>query len=192
MPQQDSVAGAPNDPETPLPETQKTCLRNAPCMQQGCLTCSMPTNHVRDLSDALDDVTIASTINSTKATTNATTNASINSTTNASTNASTIVPTNASTNASTNFSTNQPTAKLQSPPDHFIVRLTEVFQDAIQDNDIFELEAAMKQYTLAMTLNPEFVIYNCSELRTARNHSMQILNSNTPTTNATASSYATV
>ena len=31
------------------------------------------------------------------------------------------------------------------------MRLTAVFQTAIQDNNIFELEAAMKQYTLAMT-----------------------------------------
>ena len=56
---QDSDTGAANTPETPLPDLQKTCLRNSPCMQQGCLTCCTQTNHVRDLSDALDDVTPA-------------------------------------------------------------------------------------------------------------------------------------
>ena len=56
-----------------------------------------------------------------------------------------------------------------------------MFQTAIQDNNIFELEAAMKQYTLAMTSNPDFVIYNCSDLRIASNHAMQILNSNSAT-----------
>ena len=65
--QQDSDIGAANTPETPLPEIQKTCLRNSPCMQQGCLTCSTPTNHVRDLSDALDDVTPAATVTKAKA-----------------------------------------------------------------------------------------------------------------------------
>ena len=60
--QKDSATGVANDPKTPLPEIQKTCLRNSPCMQQGCLTCSTPTNHVRDLSDALDDVTPAATV----------------------------------------------------------------------------------------------------------------------------------
>ena len=69
LPQQDSVAGASNQPETPLLGTQKTCLRNSPGMQQGCLTCSTPTNHVRNLIDALDDVTPAATIANTNAST---------------------------------------------------------------------------------------------------------------------------
>ena len=61
--QPDSATGAANAPETPLPEIQKACLRNSPCLQQGCLTCSStPTNHVRDLIDALDDVTPAATV----------------------------------------------------------------------------------------------------------------------------------
>ena len=126
-------------------------------MQQGCLTCSTPTNHVRDLSDALDDVTPAATVAKANA------------------NASTIVLANA------NASTNRPTTKPQPPPDHLIVRLTEMFQDAIQDNDIFELESAMKQYTLAMSSNPDFATYNRSDLRTAHNQAKQILNSNSTT-----------
>ena len=65
--QQDSATGVANKPETPLLEIQKTCLRNSPCMQQGCLTCSTPTNHIRDLSDALDDVTLAATVAKAKA-----------------------------------------------------------------------------------------------------------------------------
>ena len=36
----------------------------------------------------------------------------------------------------------------------------------------------MKQYFCAMTSDPEFVIYDHSELRTAFNHAMQILDSN--------------
>ena len=99
--------GAANTPETPLPEIQKTCLRNSPCMQQGCLTCSTPTNHVRDLSDALDDVTPAATV----------------------ANASTIVLANASRVEPASI--NRPTTKLQPPPDHIIVHLTEMFQEAL-------------------------------------------------------------
>ena len=143
-------------------------------MQQGCSTCSTPTNHVRDLNDALDDITIASTNDSTKATINASTNAIINATTkapiiastNPSTqaiiNASSIVPSNASTNASTNISTAGP----QPPPNHLIMRLTAMFKNAIQDNDIFELEGTMKLYTLAFASNLDFALYNCSDLRT--------------------------
>ena len=35
--------------ETPRQDSQKTCTRNSPCLQQGCLICSTPTNHVRNL-----------------------------------------------------------------------------------------------------------------------------------------------
>ena len=35
--------------ETPRQDPQKTCTRNSPCLQQGCLTCSTPTNHVCNL-----------------------------------------------------------------------------------------------------------------------------------------------
>ena len=152
--------GAANTPETPLPEIQKTCLRNSPCMQQGCLTCSTPTNHVRDLSDALDDVTPAGTI--------------------ANTNASTIVPTKASRvqPASTNNSTNRPTVKLQPPPDHIIVHLTEMFQDALQDNNIFKLECTMNLYAQVFSSNPEFATYDRSALLTALNHAKQVLTLN--------------
>ena len=138
LPQQDYVAGASNNPKTPLQETQKTCLRNSPCMQQGCLTCSTPTNHVRDLSDALDDVTPAATV--------------------AKTNASTGIESSTIVLANANALTNRPTTKPQPPPDHLIVHLTTMFQDAIQDNDIFELEGAMKLYTLAFDSNLDFSI----------------------------------
>ena len=38
---------------TPLQEPQKTCTRNTPCNLQGCMICRTPTNHVRNLEDAL-------------------------------------------------------------------------------------------------------------------------------------------
>ena len=151
----DSDTGAANTPETPLREMQKTCLRNSPCLQQGCLTCCTQTNHVRDLSDALDDVTPAAS--AVKA------------------NAITIIL------ADANASTKRPTTKPQPPSDHLIVRLTEMFQDAIQDNNTLELEAAVKQYILALSSNPDFVTYDRSDLRTAHNQAMQILNSNSAT-----------
>ena len=56
-----------------------------------------------------------------------------------------------------------------------------MFQNAIQDSDIFELEGTMKLYTLAFASNLDFVIYDRSDLRTARNHAMQILNSHSAT-----------
>ena len=62
---EDSDTGEANFPETPLQETQKICLRSSPCMQQGCPSCCTAHNHVRDLSDALDDVTPAATVTKT-------------------------------------------------------------------------------------------------------------------------------
>ena len=41
--------------ETPLQGIQRTCTRNSPCLLQGCLICRTPTNHVRNLDEALDD-----------------------------------------------------------------------------------------------------------------------------------------
>ena len=143
LPHQDSVTGTTNLPETPLPESQRTCLRNSPCFQQGCMTCGMPTNHVRDLNVKL----------------NATN--SINSNTN-------------STN--TNSPTNNPTTLAKQPPNHLTVNLTTLFRNAILENDVFKLDAVMKQYANAMTSDPEFMIYDHTDLRTAHTHTMQILN----------------
>ena len=56
LPYQDSVDGATHLPETMLPKSQRTCLRNSPCLQQGCMTCSTPTNHICDLNAALDAI----------------------------------------------------------------------------------------------------------------------------------------
>ena len=151
---QDSDTGAANTPETPLPELQKTCLRNSPCMQQGCLTCCTPPNHVRDLSDALDDVTPIATVTKTHG--------------------PTIVL------ANTNDPTNRPT-KPKPPPDHVIVSLTEMFLDAIQDNDLYEMNAAMKLHNIALASNLKFLNYDRSDLRTARNQAKQILDTNSAT-----------
>ena len=54
LPHQDFVTRATNLPETPLPESQRTCLRNSPCFQQGCMTCRTPTDYFRDLNATLD------------------------------------------------------------------------------------------------------------------------------------------
>ena len=145
LPHQDSVDRATSLPETPLPESQRTCLRNSPCLQQGCIICCAPTNHVCNLNAALD-------------TTNSPTTNSIT------------------------------TAKPpQAPPNHLIVHLTSMFQNAILENDVFKLDATMKQYARAMTSDPKFVIYDCSDLRTNCNHTMQILCSNAASINLPAS-----
>ena len=39
--------------ETPRQDPQKTCTRNLPYLQQGCLICSTPTNHVCNLDVSL-------------------------------------------------------------------------------------------------------------------------------------------
>ena len=41
--------------ETPHQEAQRTCTRTSPCQHQGCLVCCTPTNHVRNLDEALTD-----------------------------------------------------------------------------------------------------------------------------------------
>ena len=42
--------------ETPRQDSQKTCTRNSPCLQQRCLTCSTLTNHVRNLDVSLNNI----------------------------------------------------------------------------------------------------------------------------------------
>ena len=53
---QDSIHGFidPIDTETPGQEPQRICTRNLPCLQQGCMICSTPTYHVRNLGVALN------------------------------------------------------------------------------------------------------------------------------------------
>jgi len=41
--------------ETPHQETQRTCTRTSPCRHQGCLVCCTPTNHIRNLDEALSN-----------------------------------------------------------------------------------------------------------------------------------------
>ena len=112
------------------------------------MTCRTPTHHVCDLNASLD------TMNSTN--TNLTNTNSPN----------------------TNPPTNNPTAAAKPPTNHLIVHLTSLFRNAILENDVFELDAAMKQYARAITCDPKFMIYDHTDLRTARTHAMQILNSN--------------
>ena len=131
---EDSDIGEANPPETPLPGMQKTCLRNSPCMQQECPSCSTPKTHVRDLTDAMDDVTQVATVMKSTA------------------NSSSIVRTN---------------SKPKPPPDHVIVSLTEMFLDAIQDNDLYEMNAAMNLHDIAINSNLEFSKYDRTDLRAA-------------------------
>ena len=51
--QQDNPNG--DTSETLHQEIQKTCSRNSPCHLQGCMICCTPTNHVRNLDDALSN-----------------------------------------------------------------------------------------------------------------------------------------
>ena len=67
----------------------------------------------------------------------------------------------------------------QPPINHHILTLTAMFQDAIQENDIFELTPANNQYTQAMNSNPDFSLYDHSNLRAVHKIAMQILNSHT-------------
>ena len=40
--------------ETPRQDPQRTCTRNLPCLQWGCMICNTPINHVRNLDLALN------------------------------------------------------------------------------------------------------------------------------------------
>ena len=121
------------------------------------MTCRTPTNHDRNLNVELDaTISINSITNSTNANTNSTNTNSTN----------------------TNSPTNNPTTLAKPPPNHLIVNLTIVFRTAILENHVFELDTAMKQYTPAMTSDPEFMIYDCTDLCTACSQAMRILYSN--------------
>ena len=41
--------------ETPRQDPQRLCTRTTPCHQQGCMICVTPTNHVRNLDEALNN-----------------------------------------------------------------------------------------------------------------------------------------
>ena len=102
---QDSIHGViDQDPKTPHQDPQKTCTRNSPCLQQGCMICSSPTTRIRNLNVALK-----------------------------ASNASPISTTSA----------NRPQPLIN----HHILTLTAMFQDAIQEQDIFKLTTANNQYT---------------------------------------------
>ena len=60
---------------------------------------------------------------------------------------------------------------------HHILTLTAMFQDAIQENNIFKLTATNNQYAQSMKSNLDFLQYDCSNLRAAHKLAMQILNS---------------
>ena len=52
---QDSTHGVTDlDPETSCQDPQKTCTRNSPCLQQECMICSTPNNHILNLDVTLN------------------------------------------------------------------------------------------------------------------------------------------
>jgi len=54
--QQDPIHGIIDsmNTETPRQESQKTCTRYLPCLQQGCMICSVSINHIHNLDLALN------------------------------------------------------------------------------------------------------------------------------------------
>ena len=60
-----------------------------------------------------------------------------------------------------NASPTSPTiADRPQPPINHILNLTTMFQDAIQEKDIFKLTATNNYYTQAMNSNPDFALYD--------------------------------
>ena len=51
---QDSIHRVIDNIDTIDQEPQRTCTRNSPCLQQGCMICSTPINHVPNLDGALN------------------------------------------------------------------------------------------------------------------------------------------
>ena len=52
---QDSIHGVINlDPEFPQQDSQKTCTRNSPCLQQGCMIGCTPNTQIHNLDVALN------------------------------------------------------------------------------------------------------------------------------------------
>ena len=84
-------------------------------------------------------------------------------------------------NASLTSPTN--TDRPQPPTNRTIWSLTLWFQEAIQEvfleNDVFELSAAINQYTWAMNCDSDFGLYNCFNLRAVRKIALQTFNSAT-------------
>ena len=78
-------------------------------------------------------------------------------------------------------SPNSVTATKRPPPpiNHNIQILTAAFQDAILENDIFELTAVNLQYSLAMRNDLDFLKYDRSELKLTHKQAQQILNAHT-------------
>ena len=69
------------------------------------------------------------------------------------------------------------TGKPQPSINHHISNLTATFLDAIQEEDSFELNAAINQYTRAMDSDPDFHRYDHFNICEAHKTAVQILNS---------------
>ena len=79
-----------------------------------------------------------------------------------------------------NGSNASPTAADRPQPaiNHPILILTTAFQDAIQENDIFELTSVDHQYVQAMKSNLDFLQYDCCDFPAVQKIVTKILNSN--------------
>ena len=128
--------------ETPRQDPQKTCTRNSPCLQQGCLICSTPTNHVRNL-----DVSPTNHVRNLKVSLN-NFNGPPNSTT----------------------SLTSPTADECPPPpiNHPISSLTTALQRAIRQKNIVELKLLLKFHDDILHSSLDFIIYDRTALQTAQ------------------------
>ena len=145
------------DTETPHQEPQRTCTRNSPCLQQGCMICSTLINHVRNLDVALNgsNASLITHICNLDGALNGR-NASLI------THIRNLDVTFNSSNALPNSLT-----IADCPPlsvDHPILLLTTVFQLAIQENDIDELTAINHLYLQNLGSYMELLLYDCSDL----------------------------
>ena len=156
---QDSIHGVTDlDPKTPHQDPQKTCTRNSPWLQQGCMICSTPNTHICNLDVALNGSNASPTTHIRNL------DVALNGR-----NASPITHIrnlDVALNGSKASLTTPTTADRPQPPiNHHILNLTAMFQDAIQENDIFYLTAVNNQNTQVMSSNPDFALYDSSNLR---------------------------
>ena len=148
--------------KTPRQDPQKTCTRNSPCLQQECLTCSTPTNHVRNLdvfpTNHVHNLDVSST--------NHVCNLDVS-----------LHNINGLPNSAT-FLTSPTVAELPQPPNnHPISNLTAVFQLAIQMNDINDLKLLHSLQDKIMKSSLDYINYDRAALHTNRLTAIQLIDS---------------
>ena len=150
----DSIHGEINDPatETPHQDPQRSCTRNSPCIQQGCMICITPINHVRNL-----DVTLNGS-NASPITHIHNLDVALNGS-------------NSSLTSPTIVNDPQPTT------DHPVLLFTAAFQLAIQENNIVELTTIYHLYHQTLLSYWDFICCDHSKLCAIRKTATNILNS---------------